>query len=78
VGVWRLLDLFGDLGWPISVLANTSIYDHCPEAMDAVRARGDEVVGHGYTNSERQGTMDEDTERRLIVDVTRTISRLEG
>jgi allantoinase len=46
--------------------------------MDAVRARGDEVVGHGYTNSERQGTMDEDTERRLIVDVTRTISRLEG
>jgi allantoinase len=78
VGVWRLLDLFGDLGWPISVLANASIYDHCPEVMDAVRARGDEVVGHGYTNSERQGTMDEETERRLIVDVTRTISRLEG
>ena len=78
VGVWRLMDLFGELGWPISVLANTSIYDHCPEVMDALRARGDEVVGHGYTNSERQGTMDEDTERRLILDVTRTISRIEG
>jgi allantoinase len=78
VGVWRLMDLFGELGWPVSVLANTSIYDHCPEVMDAVRTRGDEVVGHGYTNSERQGTMDEDTERRLIVDVTRTITRIES
>ena len=78
VGVWRLLDLFGELGWPISVLANTSIYDHCPEVMDAVRARGDEIVGHGYTNSERQGTMDEDVERRMIGEVTRTISQIEG
>jgi peptidoglycan/xylan/chitin deacetylase (PgdA/CDA1 family) len=78
VGVWRLLDLFDDLALPASVLVNASIYDYCPEVMDAVRARGDEVVGHGRTNSERQGVLDEDGERALIRDCTRVIEKAEG
>ncbi|HET6377399.1 MAG TPA: polysaccharide deacetylase family protein [Methylocella sp.] len=78
VGVWRLLELFESLGWPLSVLANTSIYGHCPEVMDAFRARKDEVVAHGHTNSERQGTMDEESERRLIAAVTEKITQIEG
>jgi peptidoglycan/xylan/chitin deacetylase (PgdA/CDA1 family) len=78
VGAWRLMDLFRELGWPLTVLANTSLYEHCPEVMDAVRARRDEVVSHGYTNSVRQGDMDEDSERRLIANVTRTITQFEG
>jgi allantoinase len=78
VGVWRLIDLFDGLDLPVSVLVNSSIYGHCPEVMDAFRARGDEVVGHGRTNSERQGVLDEPAERALIEEATAVIEAFEG
>jgi allantoinase len=78
VGVWRLIDLFDDLSLPASVLVNSSIYHYCPEVMDAFRKRGDEVVGHGRTNSERQGHLSEAEERILIKEATGIITRAEG
>lgn len=78
VGVWRLLELFDQLRFPVSVLVNSSIYGYCPEVMEAVRARGDEVVGHGRTNAERQGVLAEAEERRLIAETTETITAFEG
>ncbi|MCC6471998.1 MAG: polysaccharide deacetylase family protein [Alphaproteobacteria bacterium] len=78
VGVWRMLDLFDALALPASVLVNASIYDYCPEVMAAVRRRGDEVVGHGRTNSERQGVLDEAAERTLIAETTAAIRKHEG
>lgn len=78
VGVWRLLDLFEEVRMPASVLVNAAIYGYCPEVMDAVRARGDEVVGHGRTNAERQGVLDETAERQLIADTTAVITAAEG
>lgn len=78
IGVWRMLDLFDDLRLPTSVLVNSSIYGYCPEVMDAFRARGDEVLGHGRTNSERQGVLDEAEERRLIAEATAVIAAAEG
>jgi allantoinase len=78
VGVWRLLNLFDALRLPASVLVNSSIYRHCPEVMDAVRLRGDEVVGHGRTNSERQGTLGESEERSLIESTASVIEQFEG
>ncbi len=78
VGVWRLLELFDDFKLPISLLLNSEVYDHCPEVVAAFRKRGDEVVGHGRTNSEHQNDFDEDGERRLIADVTAAIERHEG
>ena len=56
VGAWRLLDLFKDLDLPITLLVNTSCYDYCPELIDAFRKQGAEIVAHGHTNSEAQGT----------------------
>ncbi|MHC2251885.1 allantoinase [Bradyrhizobium embrapense] len=78
VGVWRLIDLFDELTLPVSVLANSSIYHYCPEVMDAFRARGDEVVGHGRTNSERQGVLSAAEEQQLIVEATDIIAHAEG
>jgi allantoinase len=78
VGVWRLLELFDELGLPASVLVNSSIYGHCPEVMAAVAARGDEIVGHGRTNAERQGTLDETDERALIDEATAVIAQHSG
>lgn len=77
VGVWRLLDLFVELGIPVSVLVNSSIYGYCPEVVTAFRQRGDEIVAHGRTNSERQGMLSEDEELALIRETTKVISIFE-
>jgi allantoinase len=78
VGAWRCLELFDALRLPVAVVANTAIYDYCPQLMAAHRARGDEVVGHGRTNSERQGALPEADERALIEECTARIAREEG
>lgn len=66
VGVWRCLEMFDALGLPLGVLANTAIYDHCPEVIAACVARGDELIGHGHTNSIQQGTLPEADELALL------------
>jgi peptidoglycan/xylan/chitin deacetylase (PgdA/CDA1 family) len=66
VGVWRCLELFEFLRVPIAALINTALYDYCPDVIEAFVARGDELVGHGHTNSERQSTMSEPEEKSLI------------
>jgi allantoinase len=67
VGAWRCLDLFNSLGMPTAALINTALYDHCPDLIAAMVARGDELVGHGHSNAERQGVLDEATERALLI-----------
>ena len=67
VGAWRCLELFDQLGLPTAALINTALYDHCPELVEACVARGDELVGHGHTNAERQGVLDEADERALLL-----------
>ena len=66
VGAWRCLDLFDSLGLPTAALINTALYDHCPDLVAAFVARGDELVGHGHSNSERQGVLAQDSERALL------------
>jgi allantoinase len=66
VGVWRCLDLFDDLALPTGALLNTALYDHCPEVVEAFVARGDELIGHGHSNAERQAELPEAEERALI------------
>ena len=78
VGAWYLLDAFDALGLPMAALANSSMYDYAPDLMAAVRARGDEIVGHGRTNAERQGHLDEAAERTLIGEATARLSEAEG
>ena len=78
VGIWRLLDLFDEMEIPMGVIANSAIYEHCPDVMAAFRARGDEVIGHGRTNSKPQSEMAEDEERTMIADATRIITEAEG
>ena len=66
VGAWRCLDLFNELQLPVGVIANSALLGHCPELVDAFLARGDELIAHGATNSERQGVLPEAEERALI------------
>jgi peptidoglycan/xylan/chitin deacetylase (PgdA/CDA1 family) len=67
VGAWRCLELFDQLGMPAAALINTALYGHCPELVAACVARGDELVGHGHSNSARQGELPEADERALLL-----------
>jgi allantoinase len=78
VGIWRLFDLFEQLNLPAAHNINSLLYEYHPQICERIRKRGDEVVGHGRTNAERQGDLWELDERRLIDDVTQEITRREG
>ncbi len=78
VGAWYLLDAFDHLDLPMAALVNSAMYDHAPQLVAACRARGDEIVGHGRTNAERQGVLGEAEERQLIAEVTSRIANEEG
>jgi allantoinase len=66
VGVWRCMELFDELKLPTGALINTALYEHCPEVVTALAARDDEIIAHGHSNAERQGTLSETDERALI------------
>jgi peptidoglycan/xylan/chitin deacetylase (PgdA/CDA1 family) len=46
--------------------------------MDAFRERGDEIVGHARTNSERQVDMSDEEERACIFESTAKLEKAEG
>jgi peptidoglycan/xylan/chitin deacetylase (PgdA/CDA1 family) len=78
VGIWRQLELLQELGLPAAHNVNSLIYRFRPDIAEAIRARGDEIVAHGRTNSEHQDGMWEPDEARLIQEVTDTITSHEG
>ena len=78
VGFWRLMDLFDELGIPIEAQMNTAIYDECPDIPVRLRDRGDEILGHGITNSFVHSDLAENEERQLIEEITNTIEAHEG
>ena len=78
VGIWRIFDLFDDLGLPASHLMNTAIYDYAPQIPERIRKRNDEFIGHGITNSEQQGDYSEGEERSLIESATNAFLEHEG
>jgi allantoinase len=78
VGVWRCLELFERLALPVGALVNTALYDYCPEVVAAFVRRGDELIGHGHTNSDHQGTLAEAQERALLEYCRARIARESG
>jgi hypothetical protein len=78
VGIWRIFDLMAEFGLPMCHLLNASVCESFPDIPRAIRERGDEAVGHGYSNSERQADMDEATEARMIAEATETLAKACG
>jgi len=68
VGLWNMLDMLDELELPCAHNVNGAVLDACPEIAPALKARGDEFIGHGRSNSERQDGMWEEDERRLIAE----------
>ncbi len=63
VGIWRLFELLDELGLPTEAQMNTAVCEMAPDVPSRLRARGDEILGHGVTNSDEQGHLSEDGER---------------
>lgn len=75
VGIWRIFDMMDHFGLPMCHLLNASVCNAMPSIPERIRMRGDEVIGHGYTNSERQSDMDEATESAMIRQATETLAQ---
>jgi peptidoglycan/xylan/chitin deacetylase (PgdA/CDA1 family) len=78
VGQWYLFDLLDEYGFPASHNFNSLLSDECPQIVARIKQRGDEFVGHGRTNAERQDVLDETEEMQLIVDATASLKKHAG
>lgn len=78
VGIWNLFDLLDESDLPASHNANSGLLRDYTQITERIVARGDEVVAHGRTNSERQDSLDEAGERKLIRDATEEITSVMG
>jgi len=76
VGVFRLVAFFDELKLPVTLLINSEMYRHAPTAVAAFP--GAELVGHGRSNSERQGDLEEKMERLLIEETSAAIEKHSG
>jgi allantoinase len=78
VGQWYLFDLLDEFSFPASHNFNSLLFDECPQIADRILERGDEFIGHGRTNAERQDLLDETEERELIREASDAIFRYAG
>jgi len=78
VGNWRLFDILDELKLPATILLNSSVCYHYPDIVAKIKARGDEVCGHGRTNAEVLRPFWEHDELRVIQECTEIIEKYIG
>ena len=78
VGLWRIADILDAAGVKATVALNSAVADTHPKAIDEMKRRGWEFMGHGITNSENLAGLNPDKERALIQTVLRTIEQATG
>jgi peptidoglycan/xylan/chitin deacetylase (PgdA/CDA1 family) len=78
IGNWRLFEILDELKLPATILLNSSVCYNYPDIVEKIKARGDDVVGHGRTNAELLRGMWEDDEARAIKECTEVIEKHVG
>ena len=78
VGLWRFADVLDAAGVKATVALNAAVVEHHPKAVDEMKKRGWEFMGHGITNSENLAGLTLDAERNLIQTALRTIEQATG
>jgi allantoinase len=78
VGQWYLFDLLDEFDLPAAHNFNSLLFTECPQIAERIVSRGDEIVGHGRTNAERQDQLEEAEEQRLIMAATQAIYKHTG
>ena len=78
VGLWRVADVLDGAGIKASVALNSAICETFPKAMEQMKKRGWEFMGHGTTNSENLAGLALEKEREVIQHVLKTIEQSTG
>lgn len=78
VGIWRMMESLDRHGVRASVLLNSMAATEYPQIIKAGLERNWAWLAHGQTNSVLQAGMTVDEERRLLADVTDTITAATG
>ena len=78
VGLWRIADVLDAAGVRATVALNSAVADTHPKAVEEMKRRGWEFMGHGITNTENLAGLPPDKERALIQTVLKTIEQATG
>jgi allantoinase len=78
VGLWRIADVLDSAGIRATVALNAMVCDVFPKAVEEMKRRGWEFMGHGITNSSTLANLPLSEEREVIQTTLRTIQRATG
>lgn len=78
VGLWRIADVLDEAGVRATVALNSKVCEVFPKAIEEMKRRGWEFMGHGITNSSRLANLPMAEEREVIQTVLGTIEKATG
>lgn len=78
VGLWRLADVLDDAGVKATVALNSQVCTEHPRAVEEMKQRGWEFMGHGTTNSESLAGLAPEQEKEVVAHVLTTINAATG
>jgi allantoinase len=78
VGLWRIADVLDAAGIKATVALNSGVCEVYPKAVEEMKKRGWEFMGHGTTNSESLARLDLEKEKEVIQTVLKTIEQATG
>ena len=78
VGLWRMADVLDNAGVKATVALNSQVCDAHPKAIEEMKKRGWEFMGHGTTNSESLAGLPLEKEKQVIAHVLKTIGDATG
>jgi peptidoglycan/xylan/chitin deacetylase (PgdA/CDA1 family) len=78
VGLWRIADVLDAAGLKATVALNSQFCETFPKAMEEMKKREWEFMGHGTTNSESLSGLNPEKEKEVIRHVLKTIEQSSG
>jgi peptidoglycan/xylan/chitin deacetylase (PgdA/CDA1 family) len=78
VGLWRIADVLDAAGIKATIALNALVCEHYPKAMEEMKKRGWEFMGHGTTNSESLAGLSPEKEKETIRTILKTIEQSTG
>jgi allantoinase len=78
VGLWRIADALDSLGLRATVALNSGVCQAFPQAIEQMKKRKWEFMGHGITNSKTLANLPLDEERQTIREALHTIEQATG
>jgi peptidoglycan/xylan/chitin deacetylase (PgdA/CDA1 family) len=78
VGLWRIADIFDSAGVRATVALNAAVCEVYPKAVEEMKRRGWEFMGHGITNTRTLANLPIEDEREVVRTTLRTIERASG